>query len=260
MSFRTCLMLTTALFTPILAAGCADETLDNPDLATAQSASSRGADADDTDAPAPPDLEALSDGQLLFVADTANAGEVEQARAAFPKLEDERVRAFAEEMLVGHQAARDELLRFSDENDVFAKNSRVAVRLKREGQRVVDQLLRADVPADEPYVDTQVLAHTEALALYDQLVAAADSPELRDLFDAQRATVAEHHDEVTDLDQELDTDDGHTDSEDGDRHGDRDRGDDTGQDGDHDRGDDTGQDGDRDRGDDTGDGRAHADD
>lgn len=53
---------------------------------------------------------ALEDGQILYVADTLNAGEVDQARAALPKLTNADVRSFANDMITEHGTARDQLL------------------------------------------------------------------------------------------------------------------------------------------------------
>jgi putative membrane protein len=165
-------------------------------------AGNRGADAGALGQQVQP----LTDGQLLFVADTANLGEVEQARVALPKLSNDSVRAFARDMLDDHQAARDELLGFSDEANVLAAPSPLARDVAREGQAVQQNLLVANNgPVDELYIDSQVEAHAEALALFDQLIAAADSSDLRDLLGTLRDTVDSHHSRVIELQRSLST-------------------------------------------------------
>jgi putative membrane protein len=148
-------------------------------------------------------LSALEDGQLLLVADRLNGGEVEQARAALPKLLEASAREFSEQMLVDHQAARDTLLQFSDAEDLFARPSRASFLLVRKAEQTVFRLLEADVPVDELYIDEQVAAHTEALSIFDELIAAADDSGLRDLFVAQRGAVVEHRALALELQAEL---------------------------------------------------------
>lgn len=134
----------------------------------------------------------LSDAELLLIADRLNGAEVEQARAALPKLEQPEVRDFAQQLLVEHQAARDSLLQFSAESQLFAAPSRASFKLAALTSRAVYRLLKAEFPADAAYIGEQVLAHTEASRVFDGLVDAADEPALRDLFSAQRALIAEH--------------------------------------------------------------------
>lgn len=156
-------------------------------------------------------LSELDDDQLLLVADRLNSGEVEQARAALPKLDDPGARDFAEQMLVEHQAARDSLLQLSDAEDIFATPSRASLRLSREAAAAVFRLLVADAPVDVLYIDEQVAAHAKALRIFDELIDAADQGALRDLFVAQRGAVTEHRARALELQAELSEADGGTD-------------------------------------------------
>lgn len=156
----------------------------------------------------------LEDGQLLLVADRLNGGEVEQARAALPKLVDPDARDFAEQMLVDHQAARDSLLQLSNAEDVFARPSGASFQLSAKSARAVFRLLVADVPVDQLYIDEQVLAHTEALRIFDELIDAADKSGLRDLFIEQRGAAVEHRERALELQAELSEADGGTDADD----------------------------------------------
>lgn len=163
-------------------------------------------DAGVGDAGAPTDDEvlldavrALDDAQLLYVADVANAGEVEEARAAWPKLSLELTREFADDMIEDHGDARDALLTFSDANDLFMAPSDVSWVLNRQGERAARRLLLAPEPVDRLYIHGQVLAHERALALFTALEEAADAAALQALFAAQRTTIEEHLGEVREL-------------------------------------------------------------
>jgi putative membrane protein len=135
----------------------------------------------------------LQDGEILFVADTLNVGEVDEAEAALPKLTDSGIRDFAQEMIDEHGTARDQLQQLAQQQMMTMAPSAVATNLQSESRSIVSSLNAATPDAaDKVYIGSQVKAHTEALTLIDQLLAAADSSALRTQLTTMRASVQEH--------------------------------------------------------------------
>ena len=158
--------------------------------ATGTTASDAGADAGGAAAAAATDLE---DGQILFVVDTINAGEVDQARAALPGLEDDAIRAYAQLMIEEHEPARDRLLTLAETQDIALAASPVATELRDQSEVIISQLLALSGDAlESAYLDAQVTAHGQALQLIDAMIPAADSEPLDAELTQLRGSVAGH--------------------------------------------------------------------
>jgi len=137
----------------------------------------------------------LDDGQLLYVADTLNAGEVEEARAALPKLMNGDARDFAQQMIDDHGSARDRLLQLAQDQTITPADSDVANELHSKSQSSIESLLGADPSTiDAMYIELELVEHVDGLALLDQLIAAADSDPLRAELTTERAAVQTHLD------------------------------------------------------------------
>jgi predicted outer membrane protein len=135
----------------------------------------------------------LSDGEIVFAADTLNAGEVDEARAALPRLGNEAVRAFARQMIEEHQTARDQLLQLADDQDLTPALSDVAEDLRQQSESVIAQLLAPEATSlDALYINSQVTAHGLALQTVDGLIAGSDNAALRQQLTALRSSVEEH--------------------------------------------------------------------
>lgn len=160
-------------------------------------AGSTGADAGAAVTAAAADL---NDGQILFVVDTINAGEVDQARAALPGLEDEAARGYAQLMIEEHEPARDRLLELAEGEDIALEASEVATQLREQSEQVILSLLSlSGDELEQTYVESQVTAHTAALQLIDAMLPAADSDALDAELTQLRASVAGHLDAADEL-------------------------------------------------------------
>lgn len=178
--------------------------------AAAADAAGMAADASVIDVGSTPEelaaaVASLEDGQLVFLADTLNAGEVDQARAALPRLSDAAVVEFAEEMIEDHGPARDALLSLSREQDIAPQLSDVAAAVKDQGEQVVIALIQTedDDDVDVTYIDSQVVAHTTALSVIDASITAADAPPLQEQLTTLRASIEEHLSTATELQERL---------------------------------------------------------
>jgi putative membrane protein len=140
-------------------------------------------------------VQELNDGQLLFIADTLNAGEVDQARAALPRLQAEAVRAYAQDMIEEHEPARDALLQLAEAEDVTPELSPVATDLREQSEQVLAQLLSSPGEnVDALYIDSQVTMHAQAFQLLEGMIAAADAEPIETLLTQLRASVGGHLD------------------------------------------------------------------
>jgi putative membrane protein len=165
----------------------------------AQSGGAGGSTGTDPDAGAaadnpPPNPAAdLNDAQMVFVLDTINAGEIDQARAALPGLEDEAVRAYAQLMIEEHEPARNRLLQLAQTEDIGLESSDVATQLRDESEEIIDDLLaRSGDDLERTYLQAQVTGHQQALQLIDAMIPAADSDALDGELGQLRASVAAH--------------------------------------------------------------------
>ena len=149
-------------------------------------------DAGAADAGAPA-ADTLDDGQIVGVVDALNAGEVEQAQAALPRLQLDAVRAFAQIMIEEHQAARGNLGTLATEQQLTLEGSELADQLRERNQQVLATLAAAGVTQiDGAYLDSQITAHAEADTVLASLVAAADSEPLAARLTELRLNVQGH--------------------------------------------------------------------
>jgi putative membrane protein len=182
------------------AAGTAGTSAGTAGAATAADAGA-GADAGGALAVA---VQELNDGQLLFIADTINAGEVDQARAALPRLEAEAARAYAQDMIEEHEPARDALLQLAEAEDVTPELSPVATDLREQSEQVLIQLLSTPGEnVDALYIDSQVTMHAQAFQLLEGMIAAADAEPVETLLTQLRASVGGHLDTARQLQDTL---------------------------------------------------------
>jgi putative membrane protein len=141
--------------------------------------------------------EALRDGQIVYVVDTLNAGEVEQAQSALPRLEDDAVRSFAQLMIEEHQRARETLSAFARQQGIGLEGSDAANLVRARSLRVEREIGDASAgDVDRVYIDSQVAAHADAAGLLDNLIDAADSVALQAELTQLRLNVLGHQQAV----------------------------------------------------------------
>jgi Domain of unknown function (DUF4142) len=123
---------------------------------------------------------ALSDAQILQVADNLLAGAIAQAQAALPGLADPDAVAFAEQLIDEDAAARNTLVPVGDAIGASPAGSDIADAVDAESEARVAAFAGPDAGAlDELYIELTLAAHAEALELVGELAAAADAPALR---------------------------------------------------------------------------------
>jgi putative membrane protein len=139
----------------------------------------------------------LQDAQILLVLDTLNEGEVDEAYAALPRLSVPAVQTFAQQMVMDHNTARQSVASAANSLQLNPSPSDVQQDLKQEAETHV-AMLRGTSTAnlDRTYMDMQVAAHGEALALLNELEAAADAPALRTFIGTLETAVQAHYDQA----------------------------------------------------------------
>jgi putative membrane protein len=146
----------------------------------------------------------LSDAQILLVLDTLNQGEVEEGFAVLPRLTVADVKAFAQRMVTDHSQGRQAVAEAADSLGLAPAPSSTQLALKMEGETHVEELRATPSSSlDSVYVNHEVVAHQEALALLAELNTAADAAALKTLIGALTATVQEHLDAGTALAADL---------------------------------------------------------
>lgn len=137
--------------------------------------------------------QALSDAQILRVADTLDAIEIDQAQAVLPLLGGPELQTFAQEMLDQHQLARDSWSVLAGALDLVPVDSALADELQADAAGTLQQLLRADpelLPA--LYLSTEVADHDRAIELLNELIGAADADTLRAQLTVWRTIASDH--------------------------------------------------------------------
>lgn len=146
----------------------------------------------------------LEDDEIVFVADTINLGEVEQANAALPRLSNDDVRAYAERMIEEHTTASEELTQLAQQEGIEPDDSDLSDTLQQQSQAVVQRLEQAsDETIDAEYINSQVSVHEMALLVARALIAAADNEALRAQLATLSGHIEEHRAEAAEIAQSI---------------------------------------------------------
>ena len=137
---------------------------------------------------------ALSDEEVLHAARTASIGEVEQAEVALLRADDPLVVDFAELMVAEHSSAIALAQSLADSEDLTPEQNPISRMLQSDSERIILELEAAsDEEFDRVYMESQVAAHEEVLALLDDtLIPQADNTALETYLMSTRTHVSEH--------------------------------------------------------------------
>jgi predicted outer membrane protein len=140
-------------------------------------------------------LEALSDAQIFMVLDTLNDGEVEEAYAALPRLTNDDIKAFAQQMITDHSMARQDTATLADSLSIVPSASDTQEALKEEASDVIEEFSDSTATSlDTAYINSQVDAHAHALLLLDELHASAEATALQQFLTTLHSAVQTHYD------------------------------------------------------------------
>lgn len=160
--------------------------------------------------PAPGEAEAkveppLQDGQILAVILAANDGEVQAAELARRNAVGDEVKQFAATMLSHHTQALGKARVVQTKARLQAEETDTSTKLKSDAATLVADLrTKKGREFDRAYVDSQVKAHREVLALLDdRVLPGAQNVELKAQAAELRRTVADHLIKAEALQQKL---------------------------------------------------------
>ncbi|MBX7115862.1 MAG: DUF4142 domain-containing protein [Myxococcaceae bacterium] len=137
----------------------------------------------------------LDDAQVAHVFITLNNGEVDVAKVALPKLQDESVRGFANMMASAHTQANQDFAQLTGVQSIEPQANDVSRALEDGVQTAVNGFGNATTAsADQQYIHSQVTMHRAALALLDCVMTQSKHNEAltSHLRNTARATVASH--------------------------------------------------------------------
>ncbi|MCB2255008.1 DUF4142 domain-containing protein [Pseudomonas chlororaphis] len=132
---------------------------------------------------------ALAATSSAFVEQAAQGGinEVESGKLALEKSANAEVKAFATQMVADHGKANQELLALAGTLDIQVPDD---ASLTAKAKKMILEM--RDESFDKAYVDNQVVAHKETVALFKKEVASSDKPELK-AFAEKTLPTLEHH-------------------------------------------------------------------
>jgi putative membrane protein len=147
----------------------------------------------------------LSDAQILYVLNTINAGEMEQARIAQQKASNGRVKRFASMMMKDHNDADKKAGDVSKKVNATPAPSEVSRMLETDAKQATSAMsTRQGTDFDRSYMDAQVKEHRTALDLIDrQLMPSATSSEVKDMLKNVRSTIESHLKEAQEIQKQL---------------------------------------------------------
>ena len=121
-----------------------------------------------------------------------------------PRLEDEDIRNFAQLMIDEHQAAGASIGALAAQEQLVSQSSAVSELLERKSLDAVARIGSAEEgDVDRAYIDAQVIAHTEADGLLENLIEGADSEALEAQLVQLRSSVQGHLQAARELQAEL---------------------------------------------------------
>lgn len=139
----------------------------------------------------PPTQEtALAPEDLLFISQAASGGlfEVESSELALEQNVDPHLRQIAQMMIDDHSAANDELASIAQRKGVSVPSV-----LQPAHRDLLDQLRNASA-ADfgARYRDTQIKAHEETIALFEECASSGKDPEIKAFAEKTLTTLRKH--------------------------------------------------------------------
>lgn len=164
-------------------------------LAALSAAPAFAADPPNT-AAAPAATATPATGSFLTTVAASNLFEIESSRLALTKSGNEKVKAFANQMVADHTQAGTKFKQAVTE----AKLPPPAEKLDTRHQALLDDLTKRDGTAfDQAYIKAQHDAHVEAVALFDAYGRSGDNARIKQFATELLPTLKQHLQHVTSM-------------------------------------------------------------
>lgn len=126
--------------------------------------------------------------QFADTASSSNTFEIESSQLALGRSQDEDVLAFAEQMIADHTAAAEQMTAAAEQDGITP-----ATGMMDRHQEMLDSLNAAeDGQFDGAYIDAQIAAHEEAVALFDGYATNGEEGALK-TFASETLPILEQH-------------------------------------------------------------------
>ena len=158
-------------------------------------------------APSKPAEKPLTDAEILMFTSTANSGEVEMAQLAAKQASNADVKNFAAMMITQHRDMETKGKALATKAKITPADSDVSMSLKSDVSSTVSTLKnQKGKDFDKAYMDAQVKAHRDVLAVFDaKLLPNAQNTELKAALTDARGHIAAHLTKAQDIQSKLDT-------------------------------------------------------
>jgi putative membrane protein len=144
----------------------------------------------------------VSTDQFLMQAAAGNQFEIDSSKLAISKTKSEQVKAFANQMVTDHGQAAGKMKQAVTD----AKAKAPADKLDAKHQAIVDDLKKRDSTAfDKAYVDAQMQAHVETVALFESYAKRGDNARIKAFATEMLPTLRTHLDHVKKLKSSMGT-------------------------------------------------------
>ncbi len=146
---------------------------------------------------------ALSDAQIVAIADAANKGEVDQGKLAVKKAKDAQVKQFAQMMVTDHTDATNKVKQLN----IQPETTQTSTQLQTDSQNAISSLSgQTGTDFDKAYIDLQVKEHQQVLNDLDQkLIPSAHNADLKKQLTDLRPKIAAHLQQAQQIQQKLGT-------------------------------------------------------
>lgn len=136
-----------------------------------------------------PDAKPVSDEEFVIKAASGGMFEVESSKLAKSAAGSADVKKFAEMMVTDHEKANKELMEVAKK-----ANLGIPVKMLDEHQKLLDKVKGASGGEfDRTYMEAQVKAHEEAVALFSNAAKNVKNPDLKAFAEKTLPTIKEHY-------------------------------------------------------------------
>ena len=161
----------------------------------------------DTTMAAKPAAKPLTDGEIVAVTSTANAGEIEMANLAAKTATNADVKNFAAMMITQHKDMETKGKALAAKAKITPADNDASTALKTDVQSTITSLkTQKGKDFDKAYMESQVKAHRDVLNLFDnKLLPNAQNGDLKTLLTDGRSHVAAHLAKAEEIQKKLDS-------------------------------------------------------
>lgn len=148
---------------------------------------------------------AVSDSEITEIMETANKGEIDAAKVAVKKAQNDSVKAFAEMMIKEHGKNKDMVKDLSKSEKIKMTSSEDSKMLKKDALAKVSALKKTEESQfDKAYIGTQVAMHQKLFDdLNQKLIPAAKNEKLKNYLEETKSHVEAHLKEAKELQSQL---------------------------------------------------------